>query len=366
MQPKTEIMDRTMRVLAILLIYLVPLSMLYGYLQGALWAFRTVAWLYFALLLLDSFFGLDKSAPELPRRHSVLWQLPLWLWAPVYAMAIVCGLLVVTQPFQIEPAPGRVFFLVSIAVGMTGGMLSVPIAHELMHRKNRFERFLAEFLMAMLSYTHFCIEHVYGHHRRVGTAKDPATARLGESFYAFYPRSVFGGVVSAWRLETGRLRRRGMPALSPRNRMLRYGATLLAIYTAIGYRFGWLGVAFFATQGVIAFSILEAINYVEHYGLTRRTRERVMPWHSWNSSHRISNWFMFNLARHSDHHCQAGRSYPELRHLDEAPQLPAGYFAMFVLALFPPLWRWVMNPLVETWRNQHEIAVIAPPARDMF
>jgi alkane 1-monooxygenase len=117
--------------------------------------------------------------------------------------------------------------------------------------------------------------------------------------------------------------------------------------------FAWAGgprsLAFFLAQGVIAAATLEVINYVEHYGLERRLiapgrYERVTHRHSWNAPQRYTNWLLFNLQRHSDHHAVARRRYQVLRHHDDSPQLPAGYATMFVLALVPPLWRRVMNP----------------------
>jgi alkane 1-monooxygenase len=118
-----------------------------------------------------------------------------------------------------------------------------------------------------------------------------------------------------------------------------------------------------AAQAGLAIFLLEVINFVEHYGLQRRETspgrfERVMPWHSWNSSHRVSNWLLINLARHSDHHYLASKRYQVLDHLDAAPQLPAGYGTMFVAALVPPLWRRVMHPRVAAWRARY----LAPTA----
>ncbi len=351
----------TARALAILLVYALPLAAAWGALSGRLWALRGIVWVYFLFLLLDETVRLDTRDPEPGRagdwRRAAGWRAALWFW-PAAQGAMLLSVLTAIGGGSLDSAgPVPAEMVAAIALGATGGMLGIPIAHELMHGRSRLERGLAEVLMAMVSYTHFCIEHVQGHHRNVGTRRDPATARLGESFYVFYFRSVFGGLRSAWRLEARRLRRRGFSLLGPHNRMLRYLITLAAIYAAIAWRFGPPGVRLFAIQGIIAFSILEAINYVEHYGLARREiapgrHEKIAPWHSWDSSHRVSNWLMFNIARHSDHHLRAGRGYLLLRHRDDAPQLPAGYFAMFALALFPPLWRRIMDPLVDDWRRE--------------
>jgi alkane 1-monooxygenase len=332
--------------------------MLIGYLTGALWAFKAVQWLWLVVVVLDFVVGPDTCNPPGQQAEdfgqSLTWRLAVWLGVPVQVTLIGCGLCIMTWPSLTI----KELVVVTVSVGIASGMVCMPVAHELMHGKRRCERILAEVLMTLVSYPHFCIEHVHGHHHHVGTDADPATARLGESFYDFYPRTVIGSVVSAWSLEAARLQRFGVGIWSVRNRMVRYMTLLVIVYAAIGCRFGWLGVAFFAVQSVISFSLLEVINYIEHYGLVRREiapgrYERVMPWHAWNSSHRVSNWMLFNLGRHSDHHYQAVRSYQCLRHFDATPQLPTGYFGMFLLPLFPPLWRRMMDPRVQAWRRQY-------------
>jgi alkane 1-monooxygenase len=223
-----------------------------------------------------------------------------------------------------------------------------------MHRRARWARALAELLMTSVSYPHFCIEHVLGHHRHVATPRDPASARLGETVFAFYARCVVGSLCSAWSLERERLSRAGQRAGTLRDRRLRYGLLLAGAYGLAGWSAGGLGLLVFAAQSVVGFSLLEVINYLEHYGLGRRELvpghyERVRPEHSWNASQRLSNHYLFNLARHADHHANASRPYERLRHQDDAPQLPAGYATMLLLALVPPLWFRVMNPRVADW-----------------
>ena len=338
--------------------YFASLLVIFGVINNQVWAFKGVFWLGLAVAALDILVGIDASFPlniqDTEPSQSRAWQFTLWLWVPAQAVIVLCGLLTVTQ----EALTVRNLYLVTASIGVTNGIFCVPVAHELMHRKNRFEQALAEFLMTMVSYPHFCIEHVHGHHRNVGTDRDPATARFGESFYSFYQRSVFGGVISAWKLETNRLRQHRGAILSYHNRMLRYLTSLVLLYATIHYTCGWVGIIFFASQGIIAFSTLEMINYIQHYGLTRYEitpghYERVMPWHSWNSNHRISNWLLVNLPRHADHHFQTARNYYLLRHAGDAPQLPNGYFGIFLLPLFPPLWRYIMDPRVEVWRRTH-------------
>lgn len=342
--------------------------MIIGYFTGKLWLFRVVAWLWLIVTALDLVVtpggnNVQGTNPG-PSSRNLPWRLGAYLWVPVQATIIICGLFITSW----DSLTLRELLFVTVSIGIASGMFCVSAAHELMHGSARLDKILAEILMTLVSYTHFCIEHVHGHHRNVATAGDPATAQLGESFYAFYPRTVFCGVLSAWNIETERLQRCGAPVWSWRNQMVRYMTGLILVYAVIGYVFGPVGLGFFAVQSLIGFSMLEVINYVEHYGLARRqlapgVYERVMPWHSWNSSHRLSNWLLFNLGRHSDHHCHARRSYFDLRHLEEAPQLPSGYFGMFLLPLFPRLWRRLMDPRVEAWRRKHGIPVDAISVR---
>jgi alkane 1-monooxygenase len=205
-------------------------------------------------------------------------------------------------------------------------------------------------------YMHFAIEHVRGHHVHVATSQDPATAPLHTNFYSFWLRTVPAQWRSAWRLEARRLQKHGQGVYSLRNEMLWFVLIQAAFTGLIGWCFGLLGVVGFLGSCVFAFSLLEAVNYLEHYGLERaidqRGRaERVSPEHSWNSDHVVSRMFLFELSRHSDHHATASRKYQVLRSFQESPQLPTGYPGMVVLALIPPLWFAIMDPLVERQRQ---------------
>ena len=345
-----------MNPLPFLVRYIVPLVMIGGWATGALGLFRIVSWLWLGVTILDVVVGLDTGPPRAASRGGDARRLDVTLWIVSHASMLGCGLtLVACRCTTIAD-----LVLVTVSIGVAAGIFSVSAAHELMHGPRRFERALAVALMTMMSYPHFCIAHVEGHHRTVGTAADPATARWGESFYAFYNRTLFGGVVTAWQLEADRLVRLGASVWSIGNRLLRDAAVLTAVYATVAALAGVRGLAFFAVQSIIAFSLIELFNYVEHYGLARRPvgagrYERVQPWHSWNSSHRISNWLLLNLGRHSDHHCHPERPYHELRHTADAPQLPAGYFGVFVLPFLPWLWRRVIDPRVRAWRVQHGV-----------
>jgi alkane 1-monooxygenase len=208
----------------------------------------------------------------------------------------------------------------------------------------------------MVLYSHFRSEHLRVHHPHVGTPRDPVTARYNEGFHRFFPRVLVHGVRSAWAAEAAWQARKGRPARTRLNPFWLYAAlqsAMVALALALG---GWQGLALFAGQALVAIWQLELVNYVEHYGLTRRhlgggRYEPVKPHHSWNASHRASNWLLINLQRHSDHHARPDRRFPLLQTYaeDQAPQLPFGYPVMTVAAMVPPLWRRLMNPRIRDW-----------------
>lgn len=350
--------------LAHLLAYLGPALLALGAVLGGGWTFLPVLFIFGLLPVLDDRVGRnDANPPAVSRESRWVFDLALWFFVPVQTAAILFVLGRLTR----GDAPASLIETIglTLSLGVISGSGGIVVAHELMHRASAFARALAEILMTQASYAHFCIEHVYGHHRHVATPLDPATSRRGENVFAFIPRSVFGGALSAWRIETERVARAGA-AWTLRDRRLRMPLATALVYGGIAALFGAKGVALFLAQSAVAVTLLEIINYLEHYGLSRRELapgryERVGPEHSWNSSHRVSNLYLFNLARHSDHHFLASRPYEALRHWDdrEAPQLPSGYAAMLMVALVPPLWFRVMNPRVDAWTRNRPAAPVA-------
>ena len=245
-------------------------------------------------------------------------------------------------------------------MGVISGTVGINYAHELMHQQDRGERFLADVLLAMVLYSHFRSEHLLVHHRHVGTPRDTVTARYNEGFHRFFPRVLIGSLKSAFRAEREMQARRGRPWHDLSNPFFRYWAAqgyMLLLALLIG---GWAGLLLFAWQALVAVWQLELVNYVEHYGLTRKhlgdgRYEPVRPRHSWNAAHKATNWLLINLQRHSDHHYKPDRRFPLLQNHDEsdAPQLPHGYPIMTMAAMIPPLWRRLMNPRVRLWRERH-------------
>jgi alkane 1-monooxygenase len=327
--------------------YLLPPLVVWCARAGGAWRWVPVALVFAGLPLVDAVSGQARGPQVSALERNPWFRAVTWLWVPVQL-----GLLGWSLVQASDPTRGGVEIVgLALSVGVCTGTVGITFAHELIHRASAWERALGELLLTAVSYPHFAIEHVLGHHRTVGTPVDPATARTGESFYRFLPRTVAGGLRSAWMLESQRVRRRRGAAWHPSNRMLRYLTVQLLLYGGVATLLGGPAAWFLAGQATFAIAQLEVINYIEHYGLERRelrpgVYERVEAWHSWDSYHRVSNWLLINLAHHADHHCLASRRFPALSVREAAPALPAGYGAMFLLALAPPLWRRVMDPRI--------------------
>lgn len=240
----------------------------------------------------------------------------------------------------------------ALSVGVLGGT-GINTAHELGHKKDSLERWLSKITLAQTWYGHFYIEHNRGHHVRVATPEDAASARFGETFWAFLPRSVWGGIRSALSLEAARIRRQGRSPWDPRtwlgNDVLNAWLMSVVLWGALIAVFGPSLIPFIVIQAVFGFSMLEAVNYLEHYGLLRQKTadgkryERCRPEHSWNSDHLVTNLFLYHLQRHSDHHANPTRRYQVLRSMSQAPELPSGYATLIGVTYFPPLWRRLMD-----------------------
>jgi alkane 1-monooxygenase len=302
---------------------------------------------------IDLVAGLDRSNPpddmieSLEKDRYYRWI--TYLFLPIQYAGFVGAMYLVARGGL--DALDRVGIAVSI--GCIGG-IGINTAHELGHKKEAHERWLSKIALAQSFYGHFYIEHNRGHHVRVATPEDPASARMGESLYRFWPRTVAGSLRSAWNLERRRIARRGKHPFRLSNDVLNAWLMSVALW---GGLVGWLGVGiapYLVIQAVVGFSLLEVVNYMEHYGMLRRRvgvgererYERVDPTHSWNSNNIATNVLLYHLQRHSDHHANPTRRYQSLRDFEESPVLPTGYAGMIVLALVPSVWRRVMDPRV--------------------
>jgi len=250
-----------------------------------------------------------------------------------------------------------------LSVGTVMGAIGITVSHELIHKDPTLEQNAGGLLLAAVCYAGFKVEHVRGHHVHVSTPEDASSSRFGQSLYAFLPHAYKHNFLNAWKLEAERLKRRSLPALHWRNELIWWYAISALFLLGFTLALGPLGALFFLGQAVIAFTLLEIVNYVEHYGLHRRKLdngryERTNAHHSWNSNFLLTNLFLFHLQRHSDHHAYAKRRYQVLRHFDDSPQLPNGYAGMIVLAVFPPLWRAVMDPKVRAYYagEEHQLS----------
>ncbi|MEY4925985.1 MAG: hypothetical protein RI894_421, partial [Bacteroidota bacterium] len=244
----------------------------------------------------------------------------------------------------------------TLSAGIICGAIGINVAHELGHRDTWYEQLMAKTLLLSSLYMHFFIEHNRGHHKNVSTEEDPASARFGENVYAFFYRSVTQSYLDAWKLEADRLVREQKSVVGIYNEMIWYQLIQLAYLSLIFIFFGKIPLLCSIAAAIIGFLLLELINYIEHYGLSRRKLsngryENVLPLHSWNSNHELGRIFLYELTRHSDHHYKATRKYQILRHFDESPQLLHGYPASMLMALVPPLWFSVMNKEVLAWRK---------------
>lgn len=259
----------------------------------------------------------------------------------------------------------------TLTVGMLGGT-GINTAHEMGHKKESLERWLAKITLAQTWYGHFYIEHNRGHHVRVATPEDPASARFGETFWEFLPRSVWGSVRSAVKLEAARIRRMGRSPWDPRtyliNDVLNAWLMSIVLWGVLIAVFGPALIPFIIVQAVFGFSMLESVNYLEHYGLLRQKTdsgryERCAPRHSWNSDHLVTNLFLYHLQRHSDHHANPTRRYQTLRSMDDAPSLPSGYATLIGVTYFPWVWRRMMDRRVLEHYNGDITKVNVDPKR---
>ncbi|MET8154124.1 alkane 1-monooxygenase [Actinoplanes sp. NPDC049668] len=282
----------------------------------------------------------EDAVPALQASRYYRWITYLFLPAQFVALVMACAV------WTRGPGPAGAVGLV-LTAGLVNG-IAINTAHELGHKRESVERWLSKIALAPTGYGHFFVEHNRGHHVRVATPEDPASSRLGETYYRFWSRTVLGSLRSAWRLETSRHRLRGRTPWSVRNEILHAWAMTAALFALLTLWFGPEVLPFLVLQAVVGFSVLEAVNYLEHYGLLRQRNaagryERVDPRHSWNSDRLTTNVFLFQLQRHSDHHANPLRRYQTLRSFDVSPQLPAGYATMLLIAFIPPLWRRVMD-----------------------
>lgn len=293
--------------------------------------------------------NLSDAEAELTKTDK-LYDWLVWLIVPVQVGFLIWYLFNI----QTVEAFGVSWWGRTVSMGMMCGVLGINVAHELGHRRTKFEKVFSKILLMTSLYPHFFIEHNYGHHKNVATAADPASARFNEVLYIFWARSIVGSYLHAWQIEAERLSRKNISALSLNNEMVRFTIIEIVLMVAIFLLFGIAVLIGFLIAALFGILLLETVNYIEHYGLTRKKvsdvrYERTTPAHSWNSNHILGRIFLFELSRHSDHHAYPHKKYQILESYDESPQMPTGYPGMMLLSTVPPLWFWVMNRRVRSF-----------------
>lgn len=340
-----------------LLAYTVPLTVYLGLLWGGVWVWSTILTTFVAIPILELVLPLDERTftdkQKQTRTRILFFDFLLYFNVVlVYFLIYFFGTTMGQGTHSISE-----WIALTISMGVLFGANGINVAHELGHREQSIPRFIAKMLLLPSFYMHFIIEHNRGHHKYVATPEDPASARWGESLYRFWWRSTSQSYLSAWRLENERLKGEDREIMSPGNAMIIF--TMVQItYIIVLYVMFSLSVFFaLVVAGVIGFSLLEFINYIEHYGLVRQKTkmgvyERLNASHSWNSRHPLGKMILYELTLHSDHHQQTTKKYQILEHIERSPELPAGYPGSIILAHIPPLWFKVMHPKIEAINSQ--------------
>ena len=317
--------------------------------NSGIWAWTTVLFVFGFIPLLELMmggggaFGQDDESKRL--KDNRIYDFVIYLTIPVH-LYLLYWFLNISYPstfYLNADFYGRAF-----GMGILCGSFGINVAHELGHRQNRIDQFLAKMLLLTSLYMHFFIEHNRGHHKYVGTPEDPSSGRKNEPVYFFWFRSMFFVWISAWKLEFERLKRSNKPKFHYTNQMLQFQLIQLVAVLGVDYFGGHQVALYYVFAAFIGAILLETINYIEHYGLTRKKLangmyEIVTEKHSWNSNHIIGRLLLFELSRHSDHHAKTTKKYQELRSIEEAPQMPTGYPGMMVLSLVVPVWFSIMN-----------------------
>ena len=312
--------------------------------QAALW---TLA-IWWGIALADVFMPGGKHSPD-----AVGVDTRMTYFSAVLRIYVLLQLALIAVGLQaVRQADWLTLLGVAFSVGFITGSQGITFAHELGHSKSKIDRFCGWVLMTSVCYGHFMVEHYRGHHPRAATHPDAATSRLGETLYQFLPRTLWGSLQSGWQLEVQRIRQ--MKTSWLRSPLAWSTAASLALIVAPTLAFTAQEapklIVFFIVQSVVAFVLLEIVNYIEHYGLRRKTtngkREAFGMMHAWNADHVATNSMLANLQRHSDHHMHAWKPYATLEPLP-GPQLPTGYAGCLLLAMLPPLWFALMHPRIE-------------------
>lgn len=312
----------------------------------ACWASIMFSFLFipFAELFLPANEENLSDEDEIAAKNNPMYDLVLYV---AFALHLICLFYFLNQvastDISTQDRIGRI-----LTAGLLAGIFGINLAHELGHRSNKVEQGMSKILLSTSLYMHFFIEHNRGHHTHVSTPEDPSTAKYRQSVFAFFFQTIPGTYMSAWRINAKILKNQQLSFWSIQNEMLFFHLFQAGLLFGIYWIWGLATLGYFLISAMIGILLLEAVNYIEHYGLIRPLNAnnrygRVQPEHSWNSNHLLGRVLLFELSRHSDHHYLASRKYQILRHHAGAPQMPTGYPGMLILALIPPLYFAVMD-----------------------
>lgn len=340
------------RDLKYLIAFLIPIIGYVSIEQQGILTYSTMFYAFGIIPLLDILLPVNKK--NIPKELESSKISNRFFDLLLYSSTPICYFIVYTYFQNIMFKDNMTYEIVgkTLSTGIVLGAMGINIAHELGHRTSIFETTLAKCNLLLSNYLHFNIEHNRGHHKNVSTWEDPASARRNEMVYTFFFRSIIFQYIHAWKLENQRMYNKGLSIVSIQNEMIQYTLIQILFYIVLIAIYGVQIVPYAIAIALISVLLLETINYIEHYGLTRSILpsglpERVSPKHSWNSDHQIGRIVLFELTRHSDHHYQATRKYQILRHLEESPQLPLGYPGSMLLSFIPPLWFYVVNKRIQ-------------------
>ncbi|MBQ0733732.1 alkane 1-monooxygenase [Aquimarina celericrescens] len=338
--------------------YTIPVMALIGLWLQDIFTFLTPIYAFGFIPVVELFTPSSKQnlneEERLSKNKKKLFDWLLYLNLPiVYGLLFLTLHICTTTQLETYEIVGIV-----ISTGIVFGTNGINVGHELGHRFTK-ERYIGKALLLPSLYMHFYVEHNFGHHQKVGTTEDPATAKYNQLVYFFWITSAIGQYFSAWKIQTLLLKKNKLSFFSIKNDMLWYLLITISYLTIVYFTFGFFGLQVALFSGIVGFLLLETINYIEHYGLVRKKTssgryERVKEIHSWNSNHTLGRVLLYELTRHSDHHHRASKKYQILDHHDQSPQLPFGYPTSMVLALIPPLWFLIMNKHVP--REMKDIA----------
>lgn len=339
-----------MQRLKFLLAFILPVTSIYGFIYDGWHCMVPLVIIFIVFPVLELLLPLDvanlEEKMEADEKNAKFYDWLLYLAVPVYLFTFVYFFVIISN----TPFGSLEFWCRVISMGLICGIFGFNIGHELSHRTNSpIELFLGQVQLLSVLNLHFIPYHNGGHHRNVGKPTDPSTAAKNEWLFTFWFKSQIGGYIQAWKVENKKTQHQGHSIYSLHNQMVRFTIATLTFLTCLYLLLGQYLFCVYLLVVLISIILLETINYIEHYGLVREQNEKgiyepVRHHHSWNSDHIFGRALMFNLSRHSDHHYNGSIKYQSLKSLPDTPQMPTGYPGMFVLAFFPPLWFYVMNP----------------------